>query len=237
MYRILIVEDEPEIIELLRLYLEKDYRIYAAANGAEALALLREQKIDLAILDVMMPGMDGFQLIAKIRESNRLPVLFLSARSQDYDKIWGLGLGADDYMAKPFNPLEIQARVKALLRRTYEFDTASSSPEEEANVVVGELELDRTGCLLYRSGQPVPLTSTEYKIVALLMEQPGKLYTRKKIYESVWDDYYAYDDSTIMVHISNIREKIERDPKQPTYLKTIRGLGYKIEVPKEPPRS
>ncbi|MEK3775452.1 MULTISPECIES: response regulator transcription factor [unclassified Paenibacillus] len=232
-YTVLIADDEPEIVELLQLYLEKDYTIKTAVNGAEALQCIRSTQIDLVILDIMMPVMDGLQLIKQIRATYHMPVLFLSAKSQDHDKILGLGLGADDYIAKPFNPLEIVARVEALLRRVNQFDAAEIPSAKEQNLVLGDLTLDRSQCILFRSGNPVTLTSTEYKIMELLLHQPGRVFTRKKIYEAVWGDYYAHEDSTIMVHISNIREKIERDSRQPEYLKTIRGLGYKIEAPME----
>ncbi|WP_339242161.1 response regulator transcription factor [Paenibacillus sp. FSL R5-0517] len=232
-YTVLIADDEPEIVELLQLYLEKDYTIKTAVNGAEALQCIRSTQIDLVILDIMMPVMDGLQLIKQIRATHHMPVLFLSAKSQDHDKILGLGLGADDYIAKPFNPLEIVARVEALLRRVNQFDAAEIPAAKEENLVLGDLTLDRSQCMLFRSGTAVTLTSTEYKIMELLLDQPGRVFTRKKIYEAVWSDYYAHEDSTIMVHISNIREKIERDSRQPEYLKTIRGLGYKIEAPME----
>ncbi|WP_145147284.1 response regulator transcription factor [Paenibacillus xylanexedens] len=232
-YTVLIADDEPEIVELLQLYLEKDYTIKTAVNGAEALQCIRSTQIDLVILDIMMPVMDGLQLIKQIRATHHMPVLFLSAKSQDHDKILGLGLGADDYIAKPFNPLEIVARVEALLRRVNHFDATEVPAAKEQNLVLGDLTLDRSQCILFRSGSPVTLTSTEYKIMELLLDQPGRVFTRKKIYEAVWGDYYAHEDSTIMVHISNIRDKIERDSRQPEYLKTIRGLGYKIEAPME----
>ncbi|WP_413409257.1 response regulator transcription factor [Paenibacillus amylolyticus] len=232
-YTVLIADDEPEIVELLQIYLEKDYTIKTAVNGAEALQCIRSTQIDLVILDIMMPVMDGLQLIKQIRATYHMPVLFLSAKSQDHDKILGLGLGADDYIAKPFNPLEIVARVEALLRRVNQFDATEIPEAKEQNLVLGDLTLDRSQCILFRSGNPVTLTSTEYKIMELLLDQPGRVFTRKKIYEAVWGDYYAHEDSTIMVHISNIREKIERDSRQPEYLKTIRGLGYKIEAPME----
>ncbi|UPK46587.1 response regulator transcription factor [Paenibacillus pabuli] len=232
-YTLLIADDEPEIVELLQLYLEKDYNIVTAVNGVDALQCIRSTQIDLVILDIMMPVMDGLQLIKQIRSTHHMPVLFLSAKSQDHDKILGLGLGADDYISKPFNPLEIVARVEALLRRVNQFDAPDVPAAKELNLELGELRLDRSQCILFRSGKPVTLTSTEYKIVELLLEQPGRVFTRKKIYEAVWGDYYAHEDSTIMVHISNIREKIERDSRQPEYLKTIRGLGYKIEAPME----
>lgn len=234
MYTILIADDETEIVELLQLYLEKEYNILEAHNGTEALRLMQSHTIDLAILDIMMPGMDGLQLLKKIRETHFFPVLFLSAKSQYHDKILGLELGADDYIAKPFNPLEIVARVGALLRRVNHFDAPPAAEKKENNrIELGSLVLDRIECVLYRSGEKVTLTSTEYKILELLMEQPGRVFTRKKIYEAVWEDFYVYEDNSIMVHISNIRDKIERDSKKPEYLKTIRGLGYKFEAPVE----
>ncbi|MEK4347284.1 response regulator transcription factor [Paenibacillus sp. FSL P4-0184] len=233
MYTILIADDEAEIVELLRLYLEKEYNIVEANSGTEALMQVQNQKIDLAILDIMMPGLDGLQLLKKIREFHHFPVLFLSAKSEHYDKILGLELGADDYISKPFNPLEIVARAGALLRRVHHFDAQIIEEKAAEQIVLGELRLDQSQCLLYRSGDPVVLTSTEYKILELMMKQPGRVFTRKKIYEAVWEDFYVYEDNSIMVHISNIREKIEEDSKKPVYLKTIRGLGYKIEAPME----
>lgn len=233
MYTILIADDEAEIVELLRLYLEKEYTILEANSGTEALTQVRNHKVDLAILDIMMPGLDGLQLLKKIREVHHFPVLFLSAKSEHHDKILGLELGADDYISKPFNPLEIVARVGALLRRVHHFDAQVVEEKEAEQIVLGELMLDQSQCLLYRSGEPVVLTSTEYKILELMMKQPGRVFTRKKIYEAVWEDFYVYEDNSIMVHISNIREKIEEDSKKPVYLKTIRGLGYKIEAPME----
>ncbi|AIQ36550.1 MULTISPECIES: response regulator transcription factor [Paenibacillus] len=233
MYTILIADDEAEIVELLRLYLEKEYNIVEANSGTEALMQVQNHKIDLAILDIMMPGLDGLQLLKKIREVHHFPVLFLSAKSEHYDKILGLELGADDYISKPFNPLEIVARAGALLRRVHHFDAQIIEEKAAEQIVLGELRLDQSQCLLYRSGEPVVLTSTEYKILELMMKQPGRVFTRKKIYEAVWEDFYVYEDNSIMVHISNIREKIEQDSKKPVYLKTIRGLGYKIEAPME----
>lgn len=233
MYTILIADDEAEIVELLRLYLEKEYNIIEANSGTEALTQVQNHKIDLAILDIMMPGLDGLQLLKRIRESHHFPVLFLSAKSEHYDKILGLELGADDYISKPFNPLEIVARAGALLRRVHHFDAQVVEEKAAEQIILGELMLDQSQCLLYRSGEPVVLTSTEYKILELMMKQPGRVFTRKKIYEAVWEDFYVYEDNSIMVHISNIREKIEQDSKKPVYLKTIRGLGYKIEAPME----
>lgn len=233
MYTILIADDEAEIVELLRLYLEKEYNIVEANSGTEALMKVQSHPIDLAILDIMMPGLDGLQLLKKIREAHHFPVLFLSAKSEHHDKILGLELGADDYISKPFNPLEIVARAGALLRRVHHFDAQVIEEKPSEQIALGDLLLDQSQCLLYRSGEPVVLTSTEYKILELMMKQPGRVFTRKKIYEAVWEDFYVYEDNSIMVHISNIRDKIEKDSKKPEYLKTIRGLGYKIEAPME----
>lgn len=233
MYSILIADDEPEIVELLQLYLEKDYHIIKAANGKEALSKIHTETVDLAVLDIMMPEMDGLQLLKNIRRTCHIPVLLLSAKSQHYDKILGLELGADDYISKPFNPLEIVARVNAMLRRVHHFDVPQAEKETVSTIVLGDLALDTSACVLYISGDPVVLTSTEFKILKLMMGEPGRVFTRKRIYEAVWEDFYMYEDNSIMVHISNIREKIERDSKRPEYLKTIRGLGYKMDAPVE----
>ncbi|WP_151737011.1 response regulator transcription factor ['Paenibacillus yunnanensis' Narsing Rao et al. 2020] len=233
MFTILIADDEPEIVELLQLYLEKDYTIAKAGNGQEALQIVETEAVDLAILDIMMPEMDGLQLLKRIRRICHIPVLLLSAKSQHHDKILGLELGADDYISKPFNPLEVVARVNAMLRRVHHFDVVPPEKEEPKLLVLGKLTLDLDACLLHISGEPVALTSTEFKILKLMMAEPGRVFTRKRIYEAVWEDFYMYEDNSIMVHISNIREKIERDSKKPEYLKTIRGLGYKIDAPVE----
>ncbi|TVY04294.1 response regulator transcription factor [Cohnella terricola] len=231
-YTILIVEDDPALIELLRLYLETEFTVLSTGNGHEAMEVVARQHVDLAIADIMMPGMDGLQWVRTVRERHRFPILILSARDQDHDKILGLGLGADDYLTKPFNPLEVTARVQAMLRRAYRFGSPDDRTDmEEEPIQAGELTLDPKSCTLYRDGEAVTLTSTEYKIIAFLMRYPNRVLTRKRIYESVWDDAFAYDDNTIMVHISNLREKIERDPKTPAYIRTIRGLGYKFEAP------
>ncbi|AKF94292.1 response regulator transcription factor [Brevibacillus laterosporus] len=231
-YTILIADDEREIVELLTLYLEKeDFHVIEVHNGDSVLPVLAQKKVDLVILDIMMPGKDGFQLIKEIRQAYNIPVMFLSARTQDHDVILGLGLGADDYITKPFNPLEVIARIQALLRRVHEFTPTVEAPvnPEEQLIKIGEMILDKASCLVYRNEEAISLTSIEYKILELLMVNAGQVFTKKKIYEAVWGDFYANDDNTIMVHISKLREKIEDDPKQPTYIKTIRGLGYKFE--------
>ena len=192
-----------------------------AENGTAALTLAREHAPDMAILDIMMPGMNGFELTRALRKYSELPILILSAKSQDNDKILGLNLGADDYIAKPFNPVEIVARVKAQLRRA-----ARSSSDV---ITVRELSLDTAAFQLTKSGVPIPLTPMEYKILALFMRSPGRIFTKIQLYEGAIGNYFEGDDNTMMVHISKLREKIEDDPRNPRYIITVRGLGYKLE--------
>ena len=219
---ILIAEDDRDIRDLLRLYLEGEgYRVLEAENGAQALILAREQTPDMAILDVMMPEMNGFELTRALRRYSEIPILILSARSQDNDKILGLNLGADDYIAKPFNPVEIVARVKAQLRRALR--TGSDV------LTVGDLTLDTASFQLTKGGKQILLTPMEYKILALLMGSPGRIFTKVQLYEGAVGPYFEGDDNTMMVHISKLREKIEDDPKLPRHIITVRGLGYKLE--------
>lgn len=219
---ILIAEDDGDIRDLLRLYLESEgYRVLEAADGAAALALARENMPDMAILDVMMPELNGYELTRALRKFSDMPILILSAKSQDNDKILGLNLGADDYITKPFNPVEIVARVKAQLRR--------ATRENSTTLTVGELSLDTATFQLTKNGQPIALTPMEYKILALLMRSPGRIFTKIQLYEGAVGNYFEGDDNTMMVHISKLREKIEDDPKDPRYIITVRGLGYKIE--------
>ena len=219
---ILIAEDDADIRSLLRLYLEGEgFRVAEAADGAAALDLARAEPPDMAILDVMMPGMNGFELTRALRAYSDVPILILSAKSQDNDKILGLNLGADDYIAKPFNPVEIVARVRAQLRR---------AARTGGDVLrVGDLALDTASFQLTRGGTPIPLTPMEYKILALLMRAPGRIFTKVQLYEGAVGPYFEGDDNTMMVHISKLREKIGEDPKNPRYIITVRGLGYKIE--------
>lgn len=228
MYKILIAEDESDIIELLRLYLENaGFIVIGASDGVEALKIIESEHIDLAIFDIMMPRLDGYQLIRKVRENHNFPIMVLSAKNQDSDKILGLDLGADDYLTKPFNPLEIVARVKSALRRFYQLN--DNTQEQNSGIIkVGEITLNTISMSADRNGEEILLTPTEFKILSLLMQNPGRVFTRTQIYESVMGEYYESDDNTIMVHISKIREKIEKDSKKPEYLLTVRGLGYKI---------
>lgn len=230
-YTVLIADDEKEIAEVLKLYLEnKGFSVIEAFDGLEAATVVQKEgsRIDIAIIDIMMPKMDGFTLVKKIREKLTIPVIILSARSDDSGKILGLDLGADDYITKPFNPLEVIARVQAQLRRFYRLNARGE--DQDHCIRAGTLTLDRYRCTVERNGAAVPLTAIEFKIMQLLMEHPGRVFTKSQIFENVWEDgFYESDDNTIMVHISRLRDKLEDDPKNPTYLKTVRGLGYRFE--------
>ncbi|WP_308857365.1 response regulator transcription factor [uncultured Oscillibacter sp.] len=218
----LIAEDDADIRDLLRLYLEGEgFQILETGDGATALRIAREQSPSMAILDIMMPEMNGFELTRALRKYSNIPILILSAKSQDNDKILGLNLGADDYIAKPFNPVEIMARVKAQLRRAER--TGGSV------LTVRDLSLDTASFQLTKNGQPILLTPMEYKILAMLMRSPGRIFTKIQLYEGAIGTYFEGDDNTMMVHISRLREKIEDDPKNPRHIIAVRGLGYKIE--------
>lgn len=230
---ILIAEDDADIVELLSLYLTGEgYTVFPAENGLLALEIVESTKIDLAILDIMMPEMNGYDVLRRIRENDNFPVIILSAKDLDTDRILGLNLGADAYLTKPFNPLEVVAYVKSALRRYYQLgsnEPAIKNAPEEHSLTVGELELDLLKFILRKRGRIVPLTPTEMKIVIKLMRYPGHVYTKAQLYSCIGGELYESDDNTMMVHISNIRAKIEDDPSNPRYIKTVRGLGYKIE--------
>jgi DNA-binding response OmpR family regulator len=224
---ILIVEDEKDIRNLLKLNLEQEgYNVLTVKDGFEALDILHREKIDLAILDVMMPRLDGFNLLRKIRERSNLPVIFLTARGEEMDKVLGFGLGADDYLVKPFSMTELLARIGAHLRRIREY--ASENIAASSKIKFGSLVLDKEGCCIYKEGALVELNAKEYKLLCYLMENPERVFTKKQLYKAVWDEDIYYDDNTIMVHMSHIRNKIESDPKNPEYIITIRGIGYKF---------
>lgn len=226
-YTILIAEDDQDITNLVKLYLESSgYRVLCAPDGAAALELARTQHVDMAVLDIMMPRMNGYELTRSLRAMSRMPILILSAKNADSDKILGLELGADDYLTKPFNPLEIIARVKANLRRFYQLNPAQG-PEGPA---AGPLRLDPGALQVLKNGQPIALTPTEYKILACLMSAPGRIFTKVQLYEAVSGAYFESDENTMMVHISKLRDKIEDDPRRPRFIITVRGLGYKIET-------
>ncbi|MED3575919.1 response regulator transcription factor [Cytobacillus praedii] len=225
---IMIVDDDPDIVDLLKLYLKAEgYITLEALDGKTAFDLLVNHAIDLAIIDIMMPIIDGYQLLQMIREEYKIPVILLSAKSQDFDKITGLKLGADDYISKPFSPLEVMARVQAQLRRFYEFNDPFSA-QQPSHLKLGHLILSQSECVLYIKNKPIPLSAREYELLKLLMSEPGRVFTKKQIFERAWNEYYIADDNAIMVQISRIREKIEKCPRKPEYIKTIRGLGYRF---------
>ena len=227
-FNILLAEDDEDIVKLLKLYLENEgYVVLWAKDGVEASEIFDKEKVDLALVDIMMPRMNGYELTKYIRKKSIFPIIILSAAQLDSDKILGLNLGADDYMVKPFNPLELIARINANLRRFYKLGNVKDADDGKINI--GELTLDTHMLTLEKKGVPINLTATEYKILVMLMKSPGRVFTKMQIYEEVNGDYYANDDNTMMVHISNLRDKIEDDPKNPRYIKTVRGLGYKIE--------
>ena len=224
-YKILIADDEQEIRDVLRLYLEKDgYEVTEAQDGLETMKLLGEQEYDLLLLDIMMPGMDGYRVLRNIREKNNVPVIMLSAKGTESDKILGLDLGADDYITKPFAPLEAVARVNSNIRRFYALGAREQVQKE---LQVQDLRLDIEGCLLYRGTEPIELTSVEFRIIKMFMENPGKVFTKQQIFEQGWEDEYIVSDNSVMVCISKLRAKLEHDGRE--YLKTIRGLGYRLE--------
>ena len=225
--KILIADDEIDIRNLIKISLEENgYTVLTAQNGKEALDILMSQDIHLAILDVMMPVMDGFNLLRKIREHSTIPVIFLTARTDDMDKVLGLGLGADDYLSKPFSVAELIARVGAQLRRSNEY----LSPKEQAVAAItyGNISIDKEKCCAFKDGVPIELGAKEYKLLLYFMENPERVFTKRKLYQAVWDEEFYYDDNTVMVHISRMRSRIEDDPQKPKYLKTIRGIGYKL---------
>lgn len=223
-YKILVADDEKEIRELLRLYLENSgYMVLEAEDGQQALQVFRSEKVDLCILDIMMPKLDGYRVLQEIRKESNVPVMILSAKDADSEKILSLNLGADDYMAKPFNPLEAVARVNSNIRRFYSLGT---SPATET-LKVKDLELDIDACELRKEGKAIELTTIEYKIMELFMKHPGKVFTKQQIYEYGWGESFIVSDNNIMVCISKLRDKLDEDPSK--YIKTIRGLGYRLE--------
>ncbi len=220
MPNILIADDEKEIVRLLKIYLEAEhFNIFEAYDGAAAYDILQKESIDLAIVDIMMPKIDGYELIKKIRTGRYIPILVVSAKTQLSDRILGIDLGADDYIVKPFEPLEVAAKVKAHLRRT----DAQYALKENV-LTVGSLTLDRDRCILIKSGEQIELTKAEFKVLELFMEQPGRVFTKEQIYERGWYSEGGVDDNTIRVIVSRLRDKTGAE-----YIKTIRGLGYRLE--------
>lgn len=225
-FSILVADDEQGIVDFVTLYLEKDgYEVFTASDGEKAWACIQQEKIDLAILDIMMPKLNGYQLIKKIRAEKNMPIIFLTAKDASADKVLGLDIGADDYVTKPFDPLELVARVSAQLRRFYSL--GAQEVNEPEKITLHDLILDLDQCLLFKENEPIALTSIEFKILRLLMGAPGRVFTKKQIYEAVWEDTYIVDDNNIMVYISRLREKLGIREEE-SYIQTIRGLGYKM---------
>lgn len=227
MYNVLVCDDDSAILESLRIYLSADgYNVLCASDGVEALQLLGSNDIHCMVLDIMMPRLDGLKTTLKIREKYNFPIILLSAKSEDTDKITGLGFGADDYVTKPFNPLELTARVKSQIRR---YVTLGSLEVKENQLVTGGLVLDTDSKEVTVDGESVRLTAREYKILEYLMRNMGVVLSSSSIYEAVWNEPSFGTEKTVTVHIRNIREKIEINPKEPKYLKVVYGLGYKVE--------
>lgn len=226
MYNILVCDDDREIVEAIEIYLSKEgYNVIKAYDGLEAIEILKKEDIQLLLIDIMMPRLDGLRATLKIREKSGIPIIILSAKSEDSDKVIGLDVGADDYITKPFNPLELIARVKSQLRRYTKLGTM-----EKSNVyTVGGLEVNDDSKEVTVDGESVKLTPYEYKILLLLVKNQGRVFTIKQIYENVWEEEAIAADNTVAVHIRHIREKIEINPKKPRYLKVVWGVGYKIE--------
>lgn len=230
---ILVVEDDKEILEGIKIYLKNQgYTVFGASNGLEGLDVIEKEDIHLAIVDIMMPKMDGITMTMRLREKHEFPVIMLTAKSEEIDKITGLNIGADDYVTKPFAPMELMARVNSQLRRYRKFREALEGKvkvQQDNVLVVGGLELDEEKASVTVDGNPVKLTPLEFKVLALLMKYPGRVFSADELYERVWNEK-AITTDTVMVHIRKIREKIERDPKNPRYLKVVWGVGYKIEA-------
>lgn len=226
---ILVCDDDKEIVRAIGIYLKNEgYRVLEAYDGIEALDILRKEEVHLIIMDIMMPRMDGMQATVRIREEKNIPIIMLSAKSEDYDKIGGLGAGADDYVTKPFNPMELIARVKSQLRR-YTTLGSMNQPRNDKTFQSGGLILNDDTKEVTVDGTEVRLTPTEYRILALLTANAGRVYTIYQIYDAVWEEPAFNPENTVAVHIRHIREKIEINPKEPRYLKVVWGTGYKIE--------
>ncbi len=232
--RILIVDDEKEIRDLIDIYLKGEgYDTLKAENGEEALNILEQQNVDLIILDIMMPKVNGIEACLRIREEREMPIIMLSAKSEDMDKILGLNTGADDYLTKPFNPLELVARVKSQLRRYKRFNNIlaqADAQERKENILeIDELSINLETHEVFKEGNEIKLTPTEFDILVLLGGNRGKVFSIENIYNSVWKQDFMQSDNTVMVHIRKVREKIEDDPRKPKYIKTVWGVGYKID--------
>lgn len=227
MYNILVCDDDKAIVDSISIYLENEgYKVYVASNGIEALTIAENVELHCIIMDIMMPEMDGITATAKLRKSKNIPIILLSAKSEDTDKIAGLSFGADDYVTKPFNPLELVARVKSQIRR---YTSLGSLDVKDTVLKSGGLELDTEAKTVTVDGEPIKVTATEFKILLYLMENMGHVLSTNQIYEAVWNEEAFSTEKTVTVHIRRIREKIEIDPKDPKYIKVVWGIGYKID--------
>ena len=227
MYTVLVCDDDVAILESVEIYLKLEgYNVLKAENGRAALEQVKNNEVHCIVLDIMMPGMDGLQATLRLREKHNIPIILLSAKSEDTDKITGLSFGADDYVTKPFNPLELMARVKSQIRR---YTSLGAMEKKEGVITTGGLSLDTLAKELTVDGESVKLTATEYRIVSFFMENLGRVFSTGQVYEAVWNEPAGYSDKTVTVHINRIREKIEINPKDPKYLKEVWGIGYKME--------
>ncbi len=227
MYNILVCDDEKDIVSALKIYLEAEgYGVICAYNGEEALELAESRAVQLVLMDIMMPGMDGITAMKRLREKSNVPIILLTAKSEDTDKVLGLNVGADDYITKPFNPLEVLARVRSQLRR---YTQLGGTAEKESEIKIGGLCLDDKSKEVTVDGESVNLTPTEYDILKLLMQTPGQVFSPKEIYQSVWKSEPFGAESTVAVHIRHIREKTEINPTEPRYIRSVWGQGYKID--------
>lgn len=226
--KIMLMEDDEGINNLLRMHLVKEgYDVVQAFDGKQAVNLY-DESFDLAILDVMVPHINGFEVLNHIREKSEIPIIFLTAKDEDADKVLALGLGADDYVTKPFSVIEVISRVKAHLRRYLKYSGKQNSVSE--NILQnGKIKLEKSTMRVFKDEQEVSLSSKEYKILQFFMENTGHVFTKRQLYENVWEDEYYGDDNTIMVHISRLRDKLEDDPREPVMIKTVKGLGYRME--------
>lgn len=227
MYNILVCDDERDIVSALKIYLTGgDYNLFTAYDGEEAIEVIENNEIHLVLLDIMMPKMDGIRTLNKIRESKNIPVIFLTAKGEDTDIILGLNIGADDYITKPFNPVELLARVKSQLRR---YTVLGGAPTSKDVFAIGDIELDDSAKRVTQMGEEVSLTPKEYGILKLLMVNKGRVFSPKEIYEEVWQEAALGAEGTVAVHIRHIREKLEINPDQPRHIKVVWGQGYKVE--------
>lgn len=228
MIKILVADDETDILNLMKVQLTAEgYEVFAASDGITAFQLYQKEKIDIAVLDIMMPGMDGLTFLRKIRETSQIPVIFVTARGDELDKVAGLSQGADDYLVKPFGLAELSARVAVQVRHLQRENQTS----KEEIYHIGETEIDFSRGIVKKAGENIELNAKEFLLLKYFIENKGKVLTKKQIYQAVWEEEYMYDDNTIMVHLSRLRNKIEENPKEPKYLITLRGIGYKLQLP------